>query len=263
MSGLIIEPWPARPRAVSRIQAMPFSAVSIEVEPLVAHGGAEAADLADPSVQSPNSSGWLSTSHCAPWWPPASSSAVKHSTTAARAPAPARPAPDDGQHHRVQVLHVDGAATPHAAVADLARERVDLPVLGRRRYDVEVAVHQQSVAATRGPAPLARPRSPGRARTRRRRLESRPRRAAPRRTPRPSAPPARRRRRSSWCRSGSARCTARRPRRRGRRRSPCCLRIAAMRPPSTSEGAPVDAGTAGPFAIVPAHLSGWRNWQTR
>ena len=28
-SRLIIEPWPARPRAVSRIQAMPFSAASI------------------------------------------------------------------------------------------------------------------------------------------------------------------------------------------------------------------------------------------
>ena len=29
LSGLIIEPWPARPRAVSFIQAMPFSAASI------------------------------------------------------------------------------------------------------------------------------------------------------------------------------------------------------------------------------------------
>ena len=28
-SRLIIDPWPARPRAVSRIQAMPFSAASI------------------------------------------------------------------------------------------------------------------------------------------------------------------------------------------------------------------------------------------
>ena len=28
LSGLIIEPWPARPRAVSFIQAMPFSAAS-------------------------------------------------------------------------------------------------------------------------------------------------------------------------------------------------------------------------------------------
>ena len=29
LSGFIIEPWPARPRAVSRIQAIPFSAASI------------------------------------------------------------------------------------------------------------------------------------------------------------------------------------------------------------------------------------------
>ena len=47
LSRLIIEPCPARPRAVSRIQAMPFSAASIEVEPPAADGGAEAADLAD------------------------------------------------------------------------------------------------------------------------------------------------------------------------------------------------------------------------
>ena len=48
LSSLIIEPWPARPVAVSRIQAMPFSAVSIEVEPQVVRDRQrEAADLAD------------------------------------------------------------------------------------------------------------------------------------------------------------------------------------------------------------------------
>jgi len=46
----------------------------------------------------------------------------------------------DAQQHRVEVLHVDRAAAPQVAVADLPRERVDLPVLGGRRDDVEVAV---------------------------------------------------------------------------------------------------------------------------
>ena len=45
-----------------------------------------------------------------------------------------------GQDHRVHVLHVDGAAAPDAAVALLGGERVDLPVGGVGRHDVEVAV---------------------------------------------------------------------------------------------------------------------------
>src|SRR5699024_654423 len=54
--------------------------------------------------------------------------------------------------HRVEVLHVDRTATPDVAVLDLAAERVDLPVLRRRRYDVQVAVEEQPV----GPATGAR-----------------------------------------------------------------------------------------------------------
>ena len=61
-------------------------------------------------------------------------------------PAGAGPGPHDGEQHRVEVLHVDRAAAPEVAVLDLAGERVDLPVLGRRRDDVEVAVQQQPAA---------------------------------------------------------------------------------------------------------------------
>ncbi len=62
--------------------------------------------------------------------------------------------PDDGERHRVHVLHVDRAAAPDAAVDDLAGERVDRPVGGVGRHDVEVAVDQQR---RRGCGP--RPRS--------------------------------------------------------------------------------------------------------
>jgi hypothetical protein len=59
--------------------------------------------------------------------------------------------PLTGTHHRqqhgVEVLHVDRAAAPQVAVLDLAGERVDRPVGGLRRDDVEVAVHEETVAA--------------------------------------------------------------------------------------------------------------------
>ena len=47
LSGCSIEPCPAVPRAVSRIQAMPFSAIWISVEAAAAQRDAEPADLAD------------------------------------------------------------------------------------------------------------------------------------------------------------------------------------------------------------------------
>ena len=50
---------------------------------------------------------------------------------------------DDGQHHRVHVLHVDRAAAPDAAVGLLAGERVVAPVRGVGRDHVQVAVDQQ------------------------------------------------------------------------------------------------------------------------
>ena len=48
-----------------------------------------------------------------------------------------------GERHGVHVLHVHRAATPQAAVLDLTRERVELPVGRVGRHDVEVTVHQQ------------------------------------------------------------------------------------------------------------------------
>ena len=55
----------------------------------------------------------------------------------------AQPLAHDRQHHRVHVLHVDRAAAPHAAVGDLAGQRVHPPVGRVGGDDVEVAVDQQ------------------------------------------------------------------------------------------------------------------------
>ena len=55
------------------------------------------------------------------------------------------------EDHRVHVLHVDGAAAPDAAVALLPRERVDRPVGGVGRHDVEVAVDAQRARLAVGP----------------------------------------------------------------------------------------------------------------
>src|SRR5699024_6565028 len=49
----------------------------------------------------------------------------------------------DRQHHRVEVLHVDGSASVEIAVDDVGRDRVMAPVARLRGYDVEVAVNQQ------------------------------------------------------------------------------------------------------------------------
>jgi hypothetical protein len=57
--------------------------------------------------------------------------------------AGARPAECDGQHRRVHRLHVQRAAAPHCAIANLTGERVDAPVLLRGGDDVEVTVHEQ------------------------------------------------------------------------------------------------------------------------
>ena len=116
-----------------------------EVEPPAADRGAEAADLADGLGAVGELVGVAARPGCwAPSWPPASSSAVKHSVIGRSGTRAGRGrGPDDGEQHRVEVLHVDRAAAPQAAVADLARERVDLPVLGGGRDDVQVAVQQQ------------------------------------------------------------------------------------------------------------------------
>ena len=64
---------------------------------------------------------------------------------AARAAALAGPGPDDRQHHRVHVLHVDRAAPPDHPVADLTGERVHRPVGGLGGHHVQMAVDQQGV----------------------------------------------------------------------------------------------------------------------
>ena len=51
--------------------------------------------------------------------------------------------PDDAQDHRVEVFHVYRAATPDAVVDDLPSERVDGPVVGMGRHDIQVAVDEQ------------------------------------------------------------------------------------------------------------------------
>ena len=73
-----------------------------------------------------------------------------HDEVARRHGAGAREVAHGGQHHRVHVLHVDRAAPPDAAVALLPRERVDRPVGGVGRHDVEVAVQAQRAAVAVG-----------------------------------------------------------------------------------------------------------------
>ncbi|GES33176.1 hypothetical protein San01_56640 [Streptomyces angustmyceticus] len=63
---------------------------------------------------------------------------------ARRLAAGAQPVADDGQRHRVHVLHVDRAPSPEAAVGDLAGERVVGPVVGVGRHDVGVPVDEQA-----------------------------------------------------------------------------------------------------------------------
>ena len=91
LSVFTIDPWPAVPRALSRIQFMPFSAVSIRYSRRSSFSVIENPPTSPiPSVQSATVSGWLLTSHWAPYTPPASSSAVKTSRTGRRGFTPAR-----------------------------------------------------------------------------------------------------------------------------------------------------------------------------
>src|SRR5262249_1588029 len=60
------------------------------------------------------------------------------------------PLADDREDHRVEVFHVDRAATPEVAILDLAGERVHRPLAGVGRNDVEVAVYQQGSPAAVG-----------------------------------------------------------------------------------------------------------------
>ena len=84
------EPCPAVPRAVSRSQAMPFSAVCTRYRrwpPMVALNPPTSLIA---SVTPSNRCAWLSTSHRPPQFPPASSSARKASTTSRGGRRPSR-----------------------------------------------------------------------------------------------------------------------------------------------------------------------------
>ena len=72
----------------------------------------------------------------------------RHDQVAGRFATGARQLPDVGDDHRVHVLHVDRSAAPDAAVLDLGAERIDLPVAGGGRNDIEVTVHHQRIART-------------------------------------------------------------------------------------------------------------------
>ena len=121
-----------------------------QVQPLpVVHGVAEAAHLADRDIDTVEEVGSVLDQ------PVRAESATglligeeRHHQRTAAAPTGADPVADDGEHHRVHVLHVDCAAAPqhrHAAVVgDLAGERRVCPVVGVGRHDIEMAVQQQS-----------------------------------------------------------------------------------------------------------------------
>ncbi|SHV81169.1 Uncharacterised protein [Mycobacteroides abscessus subsp. abscessus] len=85
LSSCTIEPWPARALAVSRIHAMPFSAVSSRYRrrsPPSRRGTVSEKPPTSPmaSVMPSNRSGRLSTSHCEPHLPPFSSSETNAQT---------------------------------------------------------------------------------------------------------------------------------------------------------------------------------------
>ena len=118
------------------------------VDPLVADGDAEPADLADRLGHALEQVRMLLDEEFGT--PVAARLLVggegEHDVAVRLAPL-AHPLPDDREDHRVHVLHVDRAAPPHAAVGDLARERVTAPVERVGRHDVQVTVNEQCGAA--------------------------------------------------------------------------------------------------------------------
>ena len=129
-----------------------------QVEPAAAHGRAESADLPDSLGASVELVTVLLDEHLG-----ASMAAgllvcgeAEHDRPLGHV-AGLLPCPHRREEHRVEVLHVDGATTPHVAVPHLAAERVDLPVRGRRGHDVEMPVQQQPTPLTGRPVAVAAP----------------------------------------------------------------------------------------------------------
>ena len=119
------------------------------------------------------------------------------------------------EDHRVHVLHVDRAAAPDAAVALLRRERVDRPVGGVRRHDVEVAVHAQRAALAVGARDAHGHADPAGVALEGLRLQAHLAQPVDDVRGRLAPPRGRCRRRSCSCRSGSAPGRSGRPRPRG------------------------------------------------
>ena len=231
-----------------------------QVDPPAAHRGAEAADLAHRVGDALELLGVLVDQHLGA--PVAAGLLVggeAERDRPLRHPALALPLPDHGEQHRVEVLHVDGPAAPEVAVLDLPGERVDPPVLASAGTTSRWPCSSSAVAAPGRPS--APSPTSGRARTRRAGSRSRPPRAARRRTRPPCAPPARSRRRSCWCRSGSGRDTGPRPR--SRFASSVCA-SAMSRACHGGRRHLRRCRSGGPSLLsFRAHSSGWRNWQTR
>ena len=95
LSSWMNDPCPALPRAFRRIHNMPFSAVSIRYSlrsPPSRRGTVSEKPPTSPtaSVMPSKRSGRFSTSHLAPYFPPASSSATKANTRSRGGTMPAR-----------------------------------------------------------------------------------------------------------------------------------------------------------------------------
>ena len=151
---------------------MPFSAVWIRIEPkIIANGEREAADLADrlrdsprpprdarrPASRAPSdAAGLLVGGEDQPDRPPR-----RHAGTG--------PSAYDAEHHRVEVLHVDCAAAPDAAV-DRPRRRTAAPTSRPRwpapRRDARAPAAAAAIVSTPSGSQCATTRRPPRRRTR-------------------------------------------------------------------------------------------------
>ena len=144
LSGLTCEPWPARPWATSRSHDDALLGGLQQVRAAAAEVDREAADLADRLGDALEQLGVVVDGVVRAVAAAGLLVGEEGEDDVARRPLAVAEHPAHGrQDDRVHVLHVDGAAAPEAAVALLAGERVDLPVRGAGRDDVQVAVHQQ------------------------------------------------------------------------------------------------------------------------
>ncbi len=140
------------PRCPARGQPHPGDALLRcldQVEPAPADRGAEPADLANRLGDALEQLGVVVHQPASAPTPARLLVGGEREHHVARPPPLPQPLPDDGQDHRVHILHVDRAAPPDAAILGLPGERVHPPV-GRIRGDhVEMTVDEQA-----GPRPV-------------------------------------------------------------------------------------------------------------